>query len=124
MGCGNAGDSVAEAIMGCGDAGDSVAGAIMGCGDAGDSVAGAIMGCGGAGDSVAEAIMGCGSAGDSVAGTSGADDGLPRRTNRSKTNTPSPSAAIVCSPDTGGGMDSIPFFLFEIRRIVLLLRTH
>ena len=37
---GNAGDSVAEAIMVYGDAGDSVAGAIMACGHAGDSVAG------------------------------------------------------------------------------------
>ena len=124
MGCGDAGDSVAGAIMGCGDAGDSVAGAIMGCGGAGDSVAGAIMGCGNAGDSVAGAIMACGDAGDTVAEASGADDGLPHHTNRSKTNTPSPSAAIVCSPDTVGGMHSIPFFLFEIRRIVLLLRTH
>ena len=96
----------------------------MGCGGVGRHSAGAIMGCGGAGDSVAGAIMGCGGAGDSVAGTFGADDGLPRRTNRSKTNTPRPSAAIVCSPDTDGGMHSIPFFLFEIRRIVLLLRTH
>ena len=37
---GNAGDSVAEAIMACGNAGDSVAGAIMVYGHAGDSVAG------------------------------------------------------------------------------------
>ena len=96
----------------------------MGCGRAGRHSAEAIMGCGGVGDSVAGAIMGCGGAGDSVAEASGADDGLPRRTNRSKTNTPRPSAAIVCSPDTDGGMHSIPFFLFEIRRIVLLLRTH
>ena len=37
---GNAGDSVAEAIMVYGNAGDSVAGAIMAYGHAGDSVAG------------------------------------------------------------------------------------
>ena len=37
---GNAGDSVAEAIMVYGDAGDSVAGAIMACGHTGDTVAG------------------------------------------------------------------------------------
>ena len=40
MACGNAGDSVAEAIMVYGNAGDSVAGAIMVCGHAGDTVAG------------------------------------------------------------------------------------
>ena len=40
----------------------------MACGNAGDSVAGAIMACGNAGDSVAEAIMVYGHAGDSVAG--------------------------------------------------------
>ena len=40
----------------------------MACGNAGDSVAGAIMVYGNAGDTVAEAIMVYGHAGDTVAG--------------------------------------------------------
>ena len=51
-----------------GNAGDTVAGAIMVDGNAGDTVAGAIMAYGNAGDTVAEAIMVYGNAGDTVAG--------------------------------------------------------
>ena len=54
-GCGDAGDTVARAIMGCGNAGDTVARAIMGCGDVGRHSAEAIMGCDDAGRHSAEA---------------------------------------------------------------------
>ena len=66
---GNAGDTVAGAIMAYGNAGDTVAGAIMVDGNAGDTVAGTIMVDGNAGDTVAEAIMVYGNAGDTVAAT-------------------------------------------------------
>ena len=65
---GNAGDTVAGAIMVDGNAGDTVAGTIMVDGNAGDTVAATIMVDGNAGDTVAEAIMVDGNAGDTVAG--------------------------------------------------------
>ena len=65
---GNAGDTVAGAIMAYENAGDTVAGAIMVNGNAGDTVAEAIMVYENAGDTVAGAIMVDENAGDTVAG--------------------------------------------------------
>ena len=64
---GNAGDTVAGAIMVYGNAGDTVAGTIMAYENAGDTVAGAIMVYENAGDTVAGAIMAYGNVGDTVA---------------------------------------------------------
>ena len=101
---GNAGDTVAEAIMVDGNAGDTVAGTIMVDGNAGDTVAEATMVDGNAGDTVAEAIMVYGNAGDTVAGTLWSetapldfspDGGLPLDRLLPQSKTPNPRHSLI-----------------------------